>query len=119
MERARPPCSVNAGALRAGLAALEPEAVAHVERARCLVATSRRLLTDEPLRLGFTVEPSLTNFIMVQVGDGPAFRRALLPHGIVVRDCTSFGLPDCVRIARRLPRECERLLEIVARVAHA
>lgn len=117
VERVRPPWSVNAGALRAGLAALEPEAEAHVQRARCLVATARRLLTDGLTRLGFMVQPSLANFVLVHVGDGARFHRALLPHGIVVRDCASFGLPDCVRVACRLPEACERLLEVVARVA--
>ena len=105
--------------MRAGLAALEPVAEAHVEHARCIVAASRRLLTNELMRLGFTVEPSVANFILVHVGDGAAFGRALLPDAILVRHCASFGLPDCVRIACRLPRECERLLETVARFTHA
>src|SRR5438132_3805301 len=37
VEAVRPPWSVNAGAWRVGLAALEPDADAHVQRARCLV----------------------------------------------------------------------------------
>jgi histidinol-phosphate aminotransferase len=119
IERVRPPWSVNAGALRAGLAALEPEAAAHVERARVLVTQSRHLLTSGLAHLGFEVEPSLANFILVHVGDGARFRRALLPHGVVVRDCASFGLPHCVRIACRLPDECQRLIETVARVRRA
>ena len=41
VESVRPPWSVNAGALRAGLAALQPEAQRHVERARALSAESR------------------------------------------------------------------------------
>lgn len=116
IEAVRPAWSVNAGALRAGLAALEPEAEVHVERARVLVSHARRLLTDGSTRLGFRVEPSRANFVLVHVGDGAAFRRALLRHGFVVRDCASFGLADCVRIACRLPEECERLLEAIARV---
>jgi histidinol-phosphate/aromatic aminotransferase/cobyric acid decarboxylase-like protein len=116
VERVRPPWSVNAGALRAGLAALEPEAEAHVQRARPVVAQSRRLLTNELTRLGFAVESSEANFVLVNVGDGASFRRALLPHGLVVRDCASFGLPRSVRIACRLPAECQRLIETVARV---
>jgi histidinol-phosphate/aromatic aminotransferase/cobyric acid decarboxylase-like protein len=44
VQRMRPPWSVNAGALRAGLAALEPEAEAHVTRARAVVRHSRKLL---------------------------------------------------------------------------
>ncbi|HEY1291514.1 MAG TPA: histidinol-phosphate transaminase [Chloroflexota bacterium] len=115
----RPPWSVNAGALRAGLAALQPEAQHHVERARAVVVESRAYLTDGLRRLGFRVKPSAANFILVEVssGDAAAFRRALLPLGMVVRDCASFGLPSCVRIACRLPSECERLLAAIEEVA--
>jgi len=114
VERVRPPWSVNAGALRAGLAALEPAATAHVDRARAVVAESRQLLTAGLVELGFTVRPSAANFILVEVGDGARFRRALLPHGVVVRDCASFGLPAHVRIACRPPTDCQRLLDAVA-----
>jgi len=117
VERVRPPWSVNAGALRAGLASVGPDAQAHLHRARKLVARSRRLLTGGLKHLGFEVEPSMANFVLVHVGDGRRFRRALLPHGFVVRDCASFALPDCVRIACRLPEECQRLLDTIARVA--
>jgi histidinol-phosphate/aromatic aminotransferase/cobyric acid decarboxylase-like protein len=111
VEAVRPPWSVNAGALGAGLAALTPEARAHVERARAVVATSRDLLSRGFLQRGYSVAPSRANFVLVEVGDGAAFRRALLPRGLVVRDCASFGLPRHVRVACRLPEECQRLLD--------
>jgi histidinol-phosphate aminotransferase len=119
VEAVRPPWSVNAGALRAGLATLAPEAQAHVARARALVATSRRILTEGLTALGYVVQASAANFILVHVGDATAFRRALLPHGIIVRDCTSFGLPAYVRIACRMPEQCARLLEVVTAVLSA
>jgi histidinol-phosphate aminotransferase len=71
------------------------------------------LLTDGLSALGYAVTPSEANFVLVQVGDGAAFRRSLLPHGLVVRDCASFGLPAFVRIACRLPDDCRRLLGAV------
>ena len=111
---ARPPWSVNAGALRAGLAALDPEAQAHLARARAVVQESRALLTAGFTALGYRVWPAAANFVLVEVGDGAAFRQALLPHGLVVRDCASFGLPGCIRVACRLPAQCLRLLETVA-----
>jgi histidinol-phosphate aminotransferase len=112
----RPPWSVNAGALRAGLAALQPDAQLHVQRAREVVAESRAYLTRELTRLGHRVRNSNANFILIEVGDAPAFRRALLPLGMVVRDCTSFGLPNHVRIACRLLAECERLIAAIEEV---
>jgi histidinol-phosphate aminotransferase len=111
VEAVRPPWSVNAGALRAGLAALSPSAQAHVQRARSVVAASRDLLSRGFADAGFEVSPSRANFLLVDVGDGAAFRRALLPKGLVVRDCASFGLPAHVRVACRRPNECQRLLD--------
>ena len=73
------------------------------------------MLTTGLGQLGLSVRPSAANFVLVDVGDGEAFRRALLPHGIVVRDCASFGLPEYVRIACRPIADCERLLSVVAR----
>jgi histidinol-phosphate aminotransferase len=113
-EAVRPPWSVSAGALRAGLAMLDPQAIDHTTRARALIAESRNLLTTGLTALGYAVHPSAANFVLVDVGDGRGFRRRLLPHGVVVRDCTSFGLPSCARIACRLPEQCARLLEVVS-----
>jgi histidinol-phosphate aminotransferase len=112
-EAVRPPWSVNAGALRAGLATLEPSAQSHVERARGLVAISRTLLTDGFTQLGYRVLPSVANFVLVEVGSAAAFRSALLPYGLVVRDATSFGLPGHVRVACSVPEDCRRLLQTV------
>jgi histidinol-phosphate aminotransferase len=106
----RPPWSVNAGALRAGLAALRPDAQAHLTRARRLISTSRAALTAGFTSLGYEVAPAAANFLLVNVGDAAAFRRSLLPHGLVVRDCTSFGLPSHIRVACRPLDDCHRLL---------
>jgi histidinol-phosphate aminotransferase len=116
VEAVRPPWSVNAGALRAGLATLDPQAHAHVQRAQALVAESRELLTRCLTRLGYPVRPSAANFVLVHVGNAAEFRRALLRHGMVVRDCTSFGLPEHVRIACRMPEQCAQLVEVVSRL---
>jgi histidinol-phosphate/aromatic aminotransferase/cobyric acid decarboxylase-like protein len=115
VEAVRPPWSVNAGALRAGLATLEPAACAHLDQARGIVASSRALLTDGFARLGYDVLPSQANFVLVEVGNATQFRSALLPHGLVVRDATSFGLPRHVRVACRRPEDCQQLLDTIDR----
>lgn len=48
---------------------------------------------------GLTVAPGAANFLLVRVGDAKRVREALLDHRIVVRDASSFGLPEWVRIA--------------------
>jgi len=45
---------------------------------------------------GLDPEPSDANYVLVRA---PGLRDRLAPHGVLVRDCTSFGLPDHVRIA--------------------
>ena len=46
------------------------------------------------------VEPSDVNFVLVRTPEGGATARARLARqGVLVRDCTSFGLPGHVRIA--------------------
>lgn len=100
LEIARPAWTVGSAAQAAAVAAVG---------AADFVATSRaRLLADaaalaRALRaLGYAVLPSQTTYFVAQVGDAAAFRHALLrEHRVLVRDCTSFGMPDWVRVAAR------------------
>jgi histidinol-phosphate/aromatic aminotransferase/cobyric acid decarboxylase-like protein len=63
--------------------------------------------------IGLSALPTATTYTLVKVGDAAAFRRRLLLEGLLVRDCTSFGLPQHVRIAARLPVENERLITTI------
>lgn len=47
------------------------------------------------------MEPTSAGFFLVEVENASATRSALLVHGCLVRDCTSFGLPTFVRISPR------------------
>jgi histidinol-phosphate/aromatic aminotransferase/cobyric acid decarboxylase-like protein len=67
------------------------------------VTRSRAELTSTLRAAGIEVRDSRANFVLVQVGDAPAFRLRLLRRGFAVRDCTSFGLPEWVRVA--VPQE--------------
>jgi histidinol-phosphate aminotransferase len=109
---ARPPWSVNALAQAAGLAALGDRE--HLEAGRRVARKARAFLVDGLARLGFPSLPSRTNYWLVRVGDAAALRADLLRRGILVRDGTSFGLPEHVRIAARPLDECERLLDVLA-----
>jgi histidinol-phosphate/aromatic aminotransferase/cobyric acid decarboxylase-like protein len=57
--------------------------------------------------------PAATHFFLMPVGNGAAFRRALLGQGVLVRDCASFGLPAYVRIASRSVEDNQRLLAAI------
>ena len=101
--------SVNALAQAAGIDALADER--HVEDGRKAVQAAKRYLTGELDVLGLRYAPSAANFVLVKVGEAKTLRRALLErHGIIVRDCASFGLPDHIRIGIRTKEDCKRLV---------
>jgi histidinol-phosphate/aromatic aminotransferase/cobyric acid decarboxylase-like protein len=60
------------------------------------VARLRAGLVQILRNAGLDPEPSDANFVLVRA---PGLRARLAPHGVLVRDCASFGLPDHVRIA--------------------
>ncbi len=109
LDAVRPPWNVNAAAVAAGLAALLDRE--HLAMGVEVVAEARSFLTGELERLGYRVWPSVANFLLVEVGDGAGLRRRLMEHGLVVRDCASFGLPQCIRIGLKPVPDCRRLIE--------
>jgi len=56
---------------------------------------------------GLAASPSDANFVLVEAASG--LRDRLAREGVVVRDCSSFGMPDGVRIAVPASRGLERL----------
>ncbi len=111
LRRVRPPWNVNAVAQKAGVTVLEDDD--YLKRCQRRIRQAKRFLVEELRRLGLAPLPSDTNFFLVRVGNAREFRAALLPHGILVRDCTSFGLPEYVRIAPRTMPECQKLINAI------
>jgi histidinol-phosphate aminotransferase len=99
VRRVIPPWSVSALAQAGALAALADHA--HMARVYRAVAASREHLVTGLHDLGLPPYPSVTNFVLVPVGNGTGVTQALLARDIAVRDCTSFGLPACIRIGVR------------------
>ena len=108
----QPDWSVNALAQAAGLVALAD--AGYLPRARQAVAQAREYLTGQLTALGFRVYPSAANFLLVDVGGGGAWRDKLMRRGMFVRDCASFGLPDCIRVGIRPLADCQRLVQAMA-----
>lgn len=109
VERERPPWSVSAPAEAAAVAACgEGEFLAASRRA---IARDRAILVAGLREIGLAPLPSETSFVLVEVGDAAALRdRLLARHGVLVRDCGSFGLGRHVRVAVRTESETLRLL---------
>ncbi len=110
----QPSWSVNAVAQAAGVAALGCDR--HLAEARALVNAAKACLESGLRGLELEPIPSAANFLMVKVGRAADRRRALLQRGMCVRDCSSFGLPDHIRIAVRKPEECRRLVSALREV---
>lgn len=109
----QPPWSVSAPAQAAGLQALREHEFAALSVRR--IGLSRSRLAKSLRRAGFVVNESSANFLLIHVGGAGAFRRRLMECGFVVRDCTSFGLPEHVRVAIPRAGELSRLVNAMAR----
>jgi len=107
LERARPSWSTSAPAL----AAIEAAAgqLDFVARSYGQLRAARAGLVEMLAGVGLTTPASETVFQLVRVGQAREFRARLLRRGVLVRDASSFGLPEHVRIAVRTPADTERL----------
>jgi threonine-phosphate decarboxylase len=98
MEAVRPPWSINAYAEQFAIAAFGSYDLLAVSRKA--IAREREFLCAGLDDLGVAYHPSSANYLLLDPGvPAPGLTRSLLAHGILVRDCTSFHLPNSVRIA--------------------
>ena len=104
--RVSTPFAANEVSLRAAMAALDDDD--HVRRSVESARRSREYIGDE---LNARTYPTEANFVLCQVGDGTAVTEAAQERGVIVRDCTSFGLPDCIRVSCGTEGETYRAVE--------
>lgn len=112
LEKVQPPWSVNALAQVAAIAALQDED--HLLRSLAALAEAKAVFLPELRRIGFEPLPSRLHFFLLAVGAATEWRARLLSRGMLVRDCTSLGLPEHIRVAVRRPEENARLLAALA-----
>jgi len=111
LRRVCPPWNVNVVAQKAGVIVLND--TQYLEQCQQEIRRAKQFLIGELRQLGYTLVPSSTNFFLVKVGNAQEFRMALLRDGILVRDCTSFGLHQYVRIAAGTMAQCQELVESI------
>ncbi len=104
--RVNTPFAASELACRAGLAALDDDE--HVGRTVETTLESRETMREQ---IEAHVWPSEGNFVLVDVGDATAIATAMQERGVIVRDCTSFGLPQCIRITCGTEAETDRAVE--------
>jgi histidinol-phosphate aminotransferase len=97
---------VDAVAQAAALASIGDEA--EIARRRELNRAGRERLAEILRGHGLVpVEPSLGNFLYVEVGDGRDVFERLLREGVIVRPLAGFGSPGAIRVSVGTPEENE------------
>ncbi|MWG34025.1 histidinol-phosphate transaminase [Halomarina oriensis] len=115
--RVNTPFSVNELACRAGVAALADD-----EFVEEVVETSRWAREYLHEHLDAPTWESGGNFVLVDVSDAPtdgeetpgsAVAGATQRRGVIVRDCSSFGLPECIRVTTGTREETRRAVDVL------
>lgn len=109
------PWGVSAVAEAVALAALESEA--HYQAGRRALWIERARLITAVQALGGVVHAGAAPFFLVEVDNAAAVFQELLAEGVVVRDCTSFGLPQRIRISPQTTELGDRLVAALPTVA--
>lgn len=97
LQKTRQPFNANGIAQAAALAGILDDE--HQQKTRELTWEGRDFLQDAFAKLGLEFVPSHANFVLVRVGDGKAIFQSLMKHGVIVRDMTSYGLPEWIRVS--------------------
>lgn len=114
LTKVRPPWNINAPAQEVGLAALSHKK--HVKQCETRIRNCKKYLENQLAELGYQCIPSSTNFFIFKTGNASLFKKRMLSTGILVRDCTSFGLPAYVRIAPQKMAQCRRFIREVRKI---
>ncbi|WP_336338194.1 histidinol-phosphate transaminase [Haloarcula brevis] len=109
--RINTPFSASELACRAGLAALDDDD--HVERSVETASWAREHIHDE---LAAHTWDGAGNFVLAEVGDASAVANAAQERGVIIRDCSSFGLPECIRITCGTREDTERAVSVLNEV---
>jgi histidinol-phosphate aminotransferase len=99
---------------RAGLAALDDDD--HLAETVEMVREARPYLYEN---LDAPTWESGGNFVLADVGDGAAVQDAAQREGVIVRDCSSFGLPECIRVTCGTPSQMKRAVSVINEVLPA
>lgn len=114
LQKTRQPFNVNGVAQEAALAGLADDE--HREKTRQLTWQGRDYFQREFAAMGLEFVPSHANFVLVKVGNGTDVFKQLLKTGIIVRDMTSYKLPEWIRVSVGTMAQNERFVAELKRV---
>ena len=111
INRIRQPFNVNTLAQIAARSALQDHQ--HLERTRTMVRKGYAFLTQSLERLGVEYVPSVTNFLLVNVGNARRTFEAMLKHRMIVRPMDAYGLKEYIRVTIGTDDENERFVSLL------
>jgi histidinol-phosphate aminotransferase len=116
LNRIRQPFNVNSIAQAAALAAMDDEDF--VVRSLEHNAAEMARISKAVEKMGFTVTPSFTNFVLIDLAglDGREVYDRLLEKGVIVRPMAPYGLPGTIRVTPGLADENDMFLEALKEV---
>ncbi|MGD0856253.1 MAG: histidinol-phosphate transaminase [Dehalococcoidia bacterium] len=114
LKKVRPPWNVNLAAQAAGEAALSCDD--YLTQCTDRIRRSKTYLTGKLANMDYKVIPTSTNFFIFKAGDAKHFQKQLLAKGILVRDCTSFGLPEYIRVAPLNRTHCQKFIQSIKEI---
>ena len=110
LNAVREPFNVNSLAQVAATAALGDRVF--LANTRKLVQQGRTYLLKEFERLRLRTVPSVTNFILIELGPrAPQVARGLLECGVIVREMSAWQLPGCIRVTIGTMAENRRFIQ--------
>lgn len=116
IERTRPPWTVNRFAEIYAAHAIRQ--LPELAESRRRIAAEREYLMDSLRVIGFNPHPSSVNYILIDAGvPATELSKRLMQRGVLVRDCTSFGMPESIRVAVRRHEENRVLIEALSACA--
>ncbi|WP_143406893.1 pyridoxal phosphate-dependent aminotransferase [Methanonatronarchaeum thermophilum] len=90
---------------------LTKEADLFMDKTRKKLKENKKHLKNDIESLGLETTTSKANFLTIKVKNARETREKLLKHGLIVRDCSSFGMPQHIRIAVRRKNENKKLVK--------
>jgi histidinol-phosphate aminotransferase len=115
MERVRQPFNVNSLAQAGAAAALDDKEF--LRKTRTLILEGKNYLYEALTGLGVVYVPSVSNFILIDVGkDCMSVFKEMLKYGVIVRDMKQYGLKNFIRVTIGTRRENERFIKVLKKV---
>ncbi len=111
LRRAKIPWNTSEIAEIVGRELISEQGKNFLERTTKKILKNKEELKKELQDLKIKIYPGKANFLMMKVGNATKIREKLLKKGLVVRDCSSFGLPNHIRVGVRSDEENKELIK--------